>query len=41
VPLTDPWSALVTSAPKEGLAALGVAILAAIWLVVAALRRRG
>ena len=40
VPLTDPWSALVTSAPKEGLAALGVAIAAAIWLAVAALRRR-
>ena len=40
VPLTDPWSALVTSAPKEGLAALGVAAFAALWLVVAALRRR-
>lgn len=40
VPLTDPWSALVTSAPKEGLAALGVAIAAALWLAVAAVRRR-
>jgi Protein of unknown function (DUF3365) len=40
VPLTDPWSALVTGAPKEGLAALGIAIAAAVWLAVAALRRR-
>jgi hypothetical protein len=39
VPLTDPWSELVTSAPKEGLAALGIAIAAAIWLAAAALRR--
>lgn len=41
VPLTDPWSALVTSAPKHGLLALGLAIAAAVWLAVAALRRRG
>lgn len=40
VPLTDPWSALVAGAPPQGLAALGVALLAALWLALAALRRR-
>jgi hypothetical protein len=40
VPMTDAWSALVAGAPVQGLAALGVAVLAALWLVVAALRRR-
>jgi hypothetical protein len=40
VPLTDPWSALVAGAPPQGWAALGVAALAALWLAVAALRRR-
>lgn len=41
VPMTDAWSALVAGAPVQGLAALGVAVLAALWLLVAALRRRG
>jgi Protein of unknown function (DUF3365) len=40
VPLTDPLDALVKSAPAQAWAALGVALLAALWLLAAALRRR-
>jgi hypothetical protein len=40
VPLTDPLDALVKSAPPRAWAALGVALLAALWLLAAALRRR-
>ncbi len=40
VPLTDPLDALVKSAPAQAWAALAVALVSALWLLAAALRRR-
>jgi hypothetical protein len=40
VPITDPLGAVVRSAPAQAWAALGVALLAALWLLAATLRRR-
>jgi hypothetical protein len=40
VPITEPLDAVIRSAPAQAWAALGVALLAACWLVVVALRRR-
>jgi len=41
VPMSEVGSAVLASAPAQALAALGIALLAGIWLVVAAARRRG
>jgi hypothetical protein len=40
VPITEPLDAVIRSAPAQAWAALGVALLAACWLVAVALRRR-
>ena len=40
VPMADPVDAVVASAPREAWAALGVAVLAVLWLFAVALRRR-
>jgi hypothetical protein len=41
VPLTDPLEAVKRSAPIQAWAALGIALLSALWLLAAVLRRRG
>ena len=41
VPLVDPLDAVIKSAPPQAWAALGVALLSALWLLAAMLRRRG
>lgn len=41
VPMPEVGSAVLASAPVHALVALGVALLAGVWLVVAAVRRRG
>jgi Protein of unknown function (DUF3365) len=40
VPMSDPLDAVVRSAPVQAWAALGVALLSALWLLAATLRRR-
>ena len=41
VPMPEVGSAVLSSAPVQALVALGVALLAGVWLLVAAARRRG
>ena len=41
VPMSEVGSAVLASAPVQALVALGVALLAGVWLVVVAARRRG